>query len=198
MDEVASYEVKNLCGLMDAIFSEAVSDEIAKIRKEKCCDCKVDYPPRRHECLMLTLEEIKEKTGSTVIIIATTAGGVVFLCIVLIVLLIKYKRRKRAPKLSTLIVNESLTDETPQESLQIALPLDQLPTKATVVNREFHGDVATKADQSEDVSGQGYETVASVDREFYDDFATKANESEDMRVDVEYPCSKTKHFTAPS
>ena len=58
MDEVASYEVKNLCGLMDAIFSEAVSDEIAKIRKEKCCDCKVDYPSqRRHECLMLILEE---------------------------------------------------------------------------------------------------------------------------------------------
>jgi hypothetical protein len=43
MDEIASYEVKNLCGLMDAIFSEAVSDEIAKIRNEKCCDCKVDY-----------------------------------------------------------------------------------------------------------------------------------------------------------
>ena len=43
---------------MDAIFSEAVSDEIAKIRKEKRCDCKVDYPSqRRHECPMLTLEE---------------------------------------------------------------------------------------------------------------------------------------------
>ena len=58
MDEVASYEVKNLCGLMDAIFSEAVSDEIAEISKKKCRDCKVDYPSqRRHECLMLTLEE---------------------------------------------------------------------------------------------------------------------------------------------
>ena len=58
MDEVASYEVKYLCdGAMDAIFSETVSDEIAKIRKEKCqCDCKVDYPSQRtHECLMLTL-----------------------------------------------------------------------------------------------------------------------------------------------
>ena len=54
MDEVASYEVKNLCGLIYSIFSEAVSDEIAKIRKEKCYDCKVDYPSqRRHECLML-------------------------------------------------------------------------------------------------------------------------------------------------
>jgi hypothetical protein len=50
--------VKDVCGLMDAIFSEAVSDEIEKIRKEKCCDCKVDYQnQRRHECLMLTLEE---------------------------------------------------------------------------------------------------------------------------------------------
>ena len=56
--KVASHEVKHLCGLMDAIFSEAVSDEIAKIRKEKCCDCKVDHPSQRtHECLMLTLEE---------------------------------------------------------------------------------------------------------------------------------------------
>ena len=56
--EVASYEVKYLCdGPMDAIFSETVSDEIAKTRKEKCqCDCKVDYPSQRtHECLMLTL-----------------------------------------------------------------------------------------------------------------------------------------------
>ncbi|CAB4012542.1 Hypothetical predicted protein [Paramuricea clavata] len=38
--------------------SDSFSDEIAKIRREKSCDCKVDYPSqRRHECLMLTLEE---------------------------------------------------------------------------------------------------------------------------------------------
>jgi hypothetical protein len=55
------------------------------------------------------------------IIIAATAGGVVFLCIVLIVLLIRYKRRKRAPKLST-PVNIPLADATPQESL----PIDQV------------------------------------------------------------------------
>ena len=60
MDEVTSYEVKNLCNLMDAIFSEPVSENtrIAKIRKKKCCGCKVDHPSkRRHDCFMLTLEE---------------------------------------------------------------------------------------------------------------------------------------------
>ena len=50
-----SYEVKNLCNLMHAIFSEVVSDEIAKIRKEKWCSCKVDHPSqRRHDCFMVT------------------------------------------------------------------------------------------------------------------------------------------------
>ena len=50
--------MKNLCGLMVAIFSEAVPDEIAKIRKDKCCDSKMGYPSqRRHECFMFTLEE---------------------------------------------------------------------------------------------------------------------------------------------
>jgi hypothetical protein len=67
------------------------------------------------------LYSAKEKTGSTIIIIATTVGGFVFLCIVLIVLLIKYKRRKRARKLST-PVNIPLTDATQQESL----PIDQV------------------------------------------------------------------------
>ncbi|CAB4040901.1 Hypothetical predicted protein [Paramuricea clavata] len=62
---------------------------------------------------------VKEKTGSTIIIIATTVSVVVF-CIVIIVLLITYKRRKRAPKLST-PVNIQLADATPKESL----PIDQ-------------------------------------------------------------------------
>ncbi|CAB4032661.1 Hypothetical predicted protein, partial [Paramuricea clavata] len=93
-----------------------------------------------------------EKTGSTIIIIATTAGGFVFLCIVLIVLLIKYKRRKRARKLST-PVGIQRADATPKESL----PIDREPVYETVpcVDRGYDDDVATKAKESEDISAEG-------------------------------------------
>ncbi|CAB4006710.1 Hypothetical predicted protein [Paramuricea clavata] len=95
---------------------------------------------------------VKEKTDSRIIIIATTVGGFVFLCIVLIVFLIKYKRQKRARKLLT-PVNIPLADATPQQSL----PIDQEPHYETVlcIKQEYDDDVATKANESEDISAEG-------------------------------------------
>jgi hypothetical protein len=57
--------------------------------------------------------------SSRIIIIATTLGAGVFLSIVLIVLLIKYKRRKRAPKLSFLVNIPLETNETSPEPLPV-------------------------------------------------------------------------------
>jgi hypothetical protein len=37
IDEVVPWEVKNLCNLMNAIFSEAIANQVNKLRKEKCC-----------------------------------------------------------------------------------------------------------------------------------------------------------------
>ena len=55
VDEIVPVEVRNLRDLMNAIFVEAVSDEVRKLRKEKCCGCLVNHPSqRRHECLMMT------------------------------------------------------------------------------------------------------------------------------------------------
>ena len=41
VDEVVPWEVKNLCNLMNAIFSEAIDNQVNKLRKEKCCGCKI-------------------------------------------------------------------------------------------------------------------------------------------------------------
>ena len=43
VDEV-SYEVKNVCDLMNAVFFEAVVCEIRRLLKEKCPSCEVDHP----------------------------------------------------------------------------------------------------------------------------------------------------------
>ncbi|CAB4036375.1 Hypothetical predicted protein [Paramuricea clavata] len=52
-----SYEVKNVCDLMNAVFFEAVC-EIQRLLKEKCPGCEVDHPSqRRHDCIMLSDEE---------------------------------------------------------------------------------------------------------------------------------------------
>jgi hypothetical protein len=55
VDEV-SYEVKNVCDLMNAVFFEAVvSCEIRRLLKEKCPGCEVDHPSqRRQDCIMLS------------------------------------------------------------------------------------------------------------------------------------------------
>jgi hypothetical protein len=57
--------------------------------------------------------------SSRIIIIATTVGAGVFLSIVLIVLLVKYKRRKRASKLSTPVNIPLETNETSPEPLPV-------------------------------------------------------------------------------
>ncbi|CAB4013601.1 Hypothetical predicted protein [Paramuricea clavata] len=57
VDEV-SYEVKNVCDLMNAVFFEAVVCEIRRLLKEKCPGCEVDHPnQRRHDYIMLSDEE---------------------------------------------------------------------------------------------------------------------------------------------
>ncbi|CAB4005587.1 Hypothetical predicted protein [Paramuricea clavata] len=88
-----------------------------------------------------------------IIIIATTVGAGVFLGITLIVLLIKYKRLKRASKLS-IPVNIPL--EVNEISLQ-PLPVDEEAVYETVpnVDQGFYEDVATNANESEDISAEG-------------------------------------------
>jgi hypothetical protein len=55
IDEVVPWEVKNLYNLMNAIFSEAIDNQVNKLRKEKCCGCIVDHPSQKiHECLMMS------------------------------------------------------------------------------------------------------------------------------------------------
>ena len=57
-DEVVPWEIKNLCNLLNAIFSEAVGHEVDKLRQEKCCGSEVNHPSqRRHECLMMSKVE---------------------------------------------------------------------------------------------------------------------------------------------
>ena len=58
VDEVVPWEIRNLCNLMNVIFSEAVDCEVQKLRKEKCCGCEVNHPSqRRHDCIMTSEEE---------------------------------------------------------------------------------------------------------------------------------------------
>ncbi|CAB3980379.1 MAM domain-containing glycosylphosphatidylinositol anchor 2-like [Paramuricea clavata] len=91
--------------------------------------------------------------SSRIIIIATTVGAGVFLSIVLIVLLVKYKRRKRASKLTTPVNIPLETNETSPEPL----PVDEEAVYETVqnVDREFYEDVAANANESEDISAEG-------------------------------------------
>jgi hypothetical protein len=57
VDEV-SYEVKNVCDLMNTVFFEAVVCETRRLLKEKCPGCEVDHPSqRRHDCIMLSDDE---------------------------------------------------------------------------------------------------------------------------------------------
>ena len=57
VDEV-SYEVKNVCDLLNAVFSEAVVCEIRRLLKEKFPGCEIDHQSqRRHECIILSDEE---------------------------------------------------------------------------------------------------------------------------------------------
>ena len=58
MDEIVPFEIRKLHNLINAIFIDAVTRKIKKLRREKCCGCKVNHPSqRRHECLMMTEEE---------------------------------------------------------------------------------------------------------------------------------------------
>ncbi|CAB4032197.1 ephrin type-A receptor 2-like [Paramuricea clavata] len=112
--------------------------------------------------VQVTSDSVKETTDCTddsgiiinYIIIATTVAGV-FLSII-IVLLVKYKRLKRALRLLTHVDIPLKAVDTPQESL----PIDQ--------------------------EGPGYETVSAVVREFHDDVDTNANNSEDTSADGHY------------
>ena len=53
--EVMPSEMKNLYDLICAIFVETVSNQIEKLRTEKCCGCEVNHPSqRRHDFLMIT------------------------------------------------------------------------------------------------------------------------------------------------
>ncbi|CAB4028298.1 Hypothetical predicted protein [Paramuricea clavata] len=53
-----SYEVKNVCDLMNAVLFEVVVCEIQRLLKERCPGCEVDHPSqRRHVCIMLSDEE---------------------------------------------------------------------------------------------------------------------------------------------
>ena len=57
-DEVSSDDYKKLCKLLETIIAWAVFDEVHKLSKEKCCGCEYDHPSqRRHDCVMLTVEE---------------------------------------------------------------------------------------------------------------------------------------------
>ncbi|CAB4013633.1 Hypothetical predicted protein [Paramuricea clavata] len=88
-----------------------------------------------------------------IIIIATTVGAGIFLGITLIVLLIKYKRLKRASKLSTPVnIPLEVNEISPQP-----LPVDEETVYETVpnVDQGFHKDVATNANESEDISAEG-------------------------------------------
>ena len=52
---MTTWEIKNLCNLIDAVFVETVSSLVEKLRTETCCGCLVDHPSqRRHDCLMMT------------------------------------------------------------------------------------------------------------------------------------------------
>ncbi|CAB3992974.1 stabilin-2-like isoform X2, partial [Paramuricea clavata] len=92
--------------------------------------------------------------SSKIIIIVTTVGAGVFLSIVLIVLLMKYKRRQRAPKLSTPVNIPLATNETSPEPLPVD---EQEEVYETVVNVDqgFYEDVDTNANASEEVSSEG-------------------------------------------
>ena len=58
-DEVVPWEVNRQCNLMNAIFSQVVNHQVQELRKKKCCGCKIDHPShRRHDCIMLTEEEV--------------------------------------------------------------------------------------------------------------------------------------------
>ncbi|CAB4005731.1 MAM domain-containing glycosylphosphatidylinositol anchor 2 isoform X4, partial [Paramuricea clavata] len=87
--------------------------------------------------------------SSRIIIIATTLGAGVFLSIVLIVLLIKYKRRKRAPKLSFLVNIPLETNEISPEPL----PVDEKPFYEIVA--ELYDDVGTSGNESGHTSADG-------------------------------------------
>ena len=59
LDEREPVEVRNVCDLMNAIFSESAVYEAGRLCKEKCRGCEVSHPSqRRHECLMLSENEV--------------------------------------------------------------------------------------------------------------------------------------------
>ena len=47
VDEVVPWEIKNLCYLLNAIFSEAVGHEVDKLRQEKCCCFEINHPSKK-------------------------------------------------------------------------------------------------------------------------------------------------------
>ena len=56
--EVSAANFKQLCKLLETLLAKAVSDEVHKLCKERCCGRDYDHPSqRRHDCLMLTEEE---------------------------------------------------------------------------------------------------------------------------------------------
>ncbi len=55
---------KRLLSLLEAIYAEAVSCEVGKLAKERCCGCEYDHPSqRRHDCLMLSEQEKWQSYG---------------------------------------------------------------------------------------------------------------------------------------
>ena len=82
-DEV-SVDCQKFCKLLETIIAWAVSDEIEKLSKERCCGCEYDHPSQRqHDCLMLTVEEkwttygleAMERVNSKQMIKASIFGG---------------------------------------------------------------------------------------------------------------------------
>ena len=68
VDEVVPWEIQNLCNLLNAIFSEVVGHKVNKLCQEKCCGCEVNHPSQsRHECLMISEEEVWTMHGLEVI-----------------------------------------------------------------------------------------------------------------------------------
>jgi hypothetical protein len=58
IDEVAPSEIEDLCNLINAILLDLVAVQVGQLRTERCCGCEVDHPSqKRHDCLMMTIDE---------------------------------------------------------------------------------------------------------------------------------------------
>ena len=57
VDEISAVEYQKLLSLIEVIHTHAVFTEIELLSQKNCWCCKIDYPKRQHDCLMLTAEE---------------------------------------------------------------------------------------------------------------------------------------------